>query len=177
MDLISLISASDLIEVRSSRSPGALRARFAELKPRGFISDITNRSLTSREKGDMIIISRQSSLFGRLNAVTCKIKLLPHDGGTLIRARIWHPFHATLWFCLSYSLAATIGLAGVISAGHGTQDISTRIASIVGCAFGGAAWGTITAVFNGLLRAWTSSQIDPQTHLVQSCGTTEGQLT
>lgn len=170
MDIVGWIAASDLIEVRSSRSVKMLRDRLADLKPRGFLSDFVHRPLVSREKGTGILVSQQSSFFGQLNVVTCKIRLLPREDGTVIQARLWHPLHVTAWFCLSYALAFLLVVAGLVASCRGTQDLSTRVTTVVACALVGVAWAVVTGVFNALLRTWRGPQITQLTELVQSCG-------
>jgi hypothetical protein len=158
MDLLDWIAASKQLRFVADRDEADVRARFAEFRARGFITDFIDSPGVAEKRGGKIVLSRKSSFFGR-SGIRCVVRILPMQSGCSLQVRLWHEPLLTAWFCLSYSLAAIVVLAS-IGALFQRSGLTEGIATLIACAAVAAVWSIITGAFNALMRAQQKARLD-----------------
>ncbi|MBI5423181.1 MAG: hypothetical protein HZA32_03790 [Opitutae bacterium] len=166
MDLLDWIAASKELRFVADRDEADVRARFAEFRTRGFITDFTDLPVVAEKKGGKIMLSRKSSFFGR-SGIRCVVRVLPKQSGCSLHVRLWHEPLLTAWFCISYGLAAIVVLASIgaffLQSGH-TEGVATLVAGAVAA----AVWAVVTGAFNALMRVQQKARLDEFTAILFS---------
>ena len=158
MDLLDWIAASKQLRFFADSDETDVRARFAEFRSRGFITDFTDSPVVAEEGGGKVVFSRKSSFLGR-TGIRCVIRFLPTPSGCSLQVRLWHAPLLTAWFCISYSLSIVIVLAFISAFLQGSSHKEGIAALVVGAAVA-AGWSVVTGVFNTLMRIHQKTQLD-----------------
>lgn len=158
MDPFDWIAASSRLRFVADRDEAEVRAQFAGLRARGFITDFTESPVVAEQRGGRIVLSRKSSFFGR-SGIRCVVRIFPMESGCALQVRLWHVPTLTAWLCLNYCLAVIVVLAS-FGAWFQQSGLTEGIATLVTGAIIAAVWSIVTGGFNALVRVQKKEQLD-----------------